>query len=181
VAVALAVAVPVALPVLVAQPLLPPPPAPPVPPTRDSGGTPLPETATPARADQPEETGLDARTGRILDPARFARWQRDQARRRQEELAALPTTTLAEVYLRARRELEQWIDREDNRDLVVAGDREAIGRDRGLLDLLEPYRCWGPVLMEKLRQHLTFLLDNRRRFYATGRGGVGGTCSGSVK
>jgi hypothetical protein len=182
VAVALAVPVPVALPVLVAQPLLPPPPAPPVPPTRDSGAAPLPDALTPSRTDQPpDETGLDAQTGRILDPARFARWQRDQARKRQEELAARPTTTLPEVYLQGKRELERWIDRDDNRDRILAADLDAIGRDRELLDVLEAYRCWGPALVEKLRQHLTFLLDNRRRFYATGQGGVGGTCSGSVK
>jgi hypothetical protein len=152
VAVALAIPVPPALPVSTEQP--------------------VPQSA---------EAGLDPQTGRIVDPARFARWQREQARRRQEELAARPTATLAEVYLQAKRELERWIDREQNRDRIVAGDLEALCRDRALLALLEPYRCWGPGLMAKLLQHLAFLLDNRRRFYATGRGGVGGTCSGSVK
>jgi hypothetical protein len=64
--------------------------------------------------------------------------------------------------------VERWIDLEQNRDLIVTGDLDAVRRDGGLLGVLEPYRGWGTGLMEKLWRHLEFLLDNRRRFYAAG-------------
>jgi hypothetical protein len=185
-------AVPVAGPILLALPIMveqaaapvttplpadtqapsPPPASEPVPvekPVRTPAITPLPVALASRRDDSPpEETGYDAQTGRILDAVRFTSWQRDQARKRQEELAGRPTTPLLEVYLQAKKDVERWVDGEQNRDLVVAGDLEVIREDGRLLDVLRPYRCWGPGLMEKLWQHLAFVVENRRRFYASG-------------
>jgi hypothetical protein len=128
----------------------------------------VPAVPVPCADPVPEEAGFDAQTGRIVDPVRFAGWQREQARKRREELAAHATKPLVEVYLQAKKDVERWVDREQNRDLVVAGNLEVIRRDGQLLEVLQPYQCWGGGLMDKLWQHLAFVIENRRRFYAAG-------------
>jgi hypothetical protein len=124
----------------------------------------------PAEATDPlpaaaRQQGLDPETGRILDPVADARWQRAQAKRRREELRTRPTISIAEVFLDAQRAIQDWVDAEANKPLVLGGDEEAIRNITSVQDLMRRYEPYGPVMQDKLWKRLFFLVDNRRQYY----------------
>jgi hypothetical protein len=119
----------------------------------------------PAAAVAPEQTGHDPETGQILDPVLFAGWLQQQSLERQKELASRPTATIEELFEQARRELERWVDLEENKPLILAGDRQVLRQDARLRAILQPYECWGAAMRARLQRHLDFLVENRRRFY----------------
>jgi hypothetical protein len=110
--------------------------------------------------------GFDPETGQILDAEKFARWQREQQLRKEQELAAQPTLTVYEAFIKARTEIQEWIDADVNKPIVVSGAVDAIKEQPGILAVMQAYAGYGPVMLEKLEKHLTFIVDNRRQFYA---------------
>jgi hypothetical protein len=113
----------------------------------------------------PEQSGLDPETGQILDPVAFALWQRAESQRCQEELDKQPIVSVAEAFLDAQRALQDWVDAEANKSLVASGDMEAIRKCSAVQELLARYEGYGPVMLEKLWKRLTFLVDNRKKFF----------------
>lgn len=75
------------------------------------------------------------------------------------------TETAQEAWHRARVTLDRWIDLDCNRDLVLAGDVEALQQDPDVRELIEPLQRFGTVLVDHLIQHLAFLAENRRKYY----------------
>jgi hypothetical protein len=148
----------------VPSPVPPPLPPPPAVPAVAPPALPSPVPAPPA-AGRPEQTGLDPTTGQILDPILFHHWLRQQSLERQQELASRPTPTIEELFEQGRRELERWVDLEDNKPLILAGDLQALRQDARLRAILQPYECWGAAMTARLLRHLEFLAENRRRFY----------------
>jgi hypothetical protein len=158
----------------------PPPPAPaadPVPASAPSPPVPVAEAPPeaipvplPAAAPAPavggaEQTGLDPETGQILDPVLFERWLRQESLERQKELASRPTATIEELFEQARRELERWVDLDENKPLILSGDGQILRQNGRLRAILQPYECWGAEMTARLLRYLEFLVENRRRFY----------------
>jgi hypothetical protein len=146
----------------VAQPRVVPPSAPPpsaVPPT----APPVP-TPSAAPADTPAETGFDPETGQVLDADKYRRWQKRQKEIKTEAPAA--GETVYEVFLRANRTLQDWIDQEMNRPLLTKG-LAAVRADAGIQALIASFGMWGQDFTNKLWQRLEFLVTNRLDFYAS--------------
>jgi len=111
-----------------------------------------------------EKPGYDPETGKILDPAAYARFQKAEAQRRQDELDKQPAVSVAEVFLDAQGALQEWVDDAANRALVMAGDMEPIRQSASVKELLARYDGYGSVMQEKLCKRLAFLVDNRKKF-----------------
>jgi hypothetical protein len=101
-----------------------------------------------------------------LNPPRPAQPPREEQRRRPEEPTAPSTATLPEIFRRAKREIQDWVDQDQNRAVVIRGDREAMWRDAGLQDVLRRYQRYGPEVADKLLRYLEFLVENRRQYYS---------------
>jgi hypothetical protein len=109
--------------------------------------------------------GFDPETGQILDAAKYAKWQKEQQRRREQEAQAQPAVSVYEAFLIARTAFQEWVDAEANKPLIVSGDFEAIRRLPPIDNLLRRYQGYGSVMLDKLCKHLGFLVENRRKFY----------------
>jgi hypothetical protein len=111
-----------------------------------------------------QETGFDPRTGLIVDPARFQQWK--VAKSGTPETAGPHTNAaLMEVFRKARREIEDWVDDDRHRGFIL--DRTpaqvvAIARVGGLLD---KYAAYGPEMRDKLLQHLALVVHNRQKYF----------------
>jgi hypothetical protein len=68
----------------------------------------------------------------------------------------------------ARRALRRWVDADANRPFVVTGDLEALHQFPALRQLFGGARRYGQETVDRLRRHLAFLVDNRRKFFAAG-------------
>jgi hypothetical protein len=112
----------------------------------------------------PRATPVTGKPG--LDPPRPAPPPSEHQRQRREGVAAPSTATLPEIFRRAKREIQDWVDQDQNRAVVVRGDREAMRRDDGLQDVLHRYQGYGPEVADKLLRHLEFVVENRRQYYA---------------
>jgi hypothetical protein len=122
----------------------------------------------PRRALTPADTGFDAATGRIIDAAKFRKWQKEHQKERNEALAKAPT--IQDVYIKARTDLSAWIDLEKNRALINSGDMEAIRQDPTLRKFMQANSRYGDEMIHKLWAHLEFMVENRRKYYyALGR------------
>jgi hypothetical protein len=111
--------------------------------------------------------GYNPETGQILDRQKFNQWQRAQQLRKQQEVqSAQPTVSVYEALLRARRDLHQWVDAEQNQDLIRAGNLDAIRGDSIVQGLVQSYQGYGPIMLDKLWKHLELLVENRRKFLA---------------
>jgi hypothetical protein len=119
----------------------------------------------PAPASRPEACGYDPDTGQILDPAAYARWRKDEEKHRQEEANRQPAVSVFEAFLAGRMALHGWVDADENKPVVVAGDVEAARRCPQLQATMEKYTGYGPIMMEKLSKHLAMLVENRQKFY----------------
>jgi len=158
-----------ALPPNVPSPAPPRPQPPPVPevPPAPAAQKPAPPSTVSAPAPPPskETMGFDPDTGQILDAARYAKWQKEEQRRRQEEAQAQPAVSVYEAFLIARTAFQEWVDAEANKSLILAGNLQAIRELPQIDGLLRSCAGYGPVMQEKLGKHLGFLLENRRKFY----------------
>jgi hypothetical protein len=130
--------------------------------------TPRPGQATPrAPAVSPESMGFNPETGQILDRQRFIQWQRAQQLQKQQEAQSVPpTASVYEAFLKARRDLHQWVDAEQNQPLIRAGNLEAVRRDPVVQGLVQAYQAYGETMLAKLWKHLELLVENRQKFLA---------------
>lgn len=110
--------------------------------------------------------GFNPDTGQILNAEVFARWQRAEQEKKDRALAAQPEVTIYEVFLRARWALQDWVDAEHNKPLIVSADLDAIKQDPQVQQLVCTYQGYGDTMIEKLWKHFGFLVENRRKFYA---------------
>lgn len=129
---------------------------------------PLAPPVSPAPPQPPvsaEPRGYDPATGRILDPVAYDRWQKAEAKHRQEEAQKQPTVSVTEVFLDAQRAIQAWVDDDANKPLVTSGDLDAIRRSASVQEVLRRFEGYGPVMQEKLRKRLFFLVNNRKKFF----------------
>jgi hypothetical protein len=139
-----------------ARPVTLPPGAPP---------PPLAQPVIPAAAggeDLLERMGIDARTGAVVDPEKFERWQDEQRRRHFGELPA-PAESDPDPFRTARRQLPAWLDLDKNQARLAAGDVEAVKRDPALQGFLAHFRRYGPEKAAHLAEYLDFLIEHRKR------------------
>jgi hypothetical protein len=80
------------------------------------------------------------------------------------EVAAETTKSVQEVFLDARKQLQDWVDDPVNRPLVLAADMGAIKGSDSVCALIQPYWVYGSVMQDKLWKHLAFLVENRKKF-----------------
>jgi hypothetical protein len=128
---------------------------------------PLATPVVPA-ADQRQERGYDPDTGQILDAVAYARWQKADAERRRDDQPPA-AESVAEVFLQAQRALQEWVDADANKALVMSGDRYAIRHCPSAVALMHRFDAYGPVMLSKLWARLFFLVDNRKKYYQATR------------
>ena len=109
------------------------------------------------------ESGFDANTGRIIDPEKFRRWQKEQQLKRNQERKDGPT--IQEVYEKARGDLSNWVDLDKNRRLILTADMEALRHDDSLRKFMHAHQRFGDEILHKLWHHLEFVVENRRKYY----------------
>jgi hypothetical protein len=138
------------------------PPAPP--PAAPAPATPPPLPAAPADKTV-RETGFDPKTGRIHDANQFRRWlrQKDAAR---AQTGGPTNLSLMEAFHQGRVAIDRWVDDEAHRHLVRHGELTEMENSAGVLDILDRFAGYGPVLRERLLQRLAFTVENRRKYYA---------------
>ena len=116
--------------------------------------------------------GFNPETGQILDAAAYARWQRAQQEKRHQDAQLQPAgPSVYEVFLEARRSLQEWVDAAPNKPLIMTGNGAALRQHPQVAVLLAAYLGYGPTMLEKLGKHLDFLIENRRKFYVAFGGG----------
>ena len=124
---------------------------------------PLPNATVDSLANKTvEETGFDPQTGKILDAERFRKWQKAA----HSKQTTLSNESLFEVFRKARTAIENWVDDDSRRPLILSGDLEAIKNDPQLLAILRQFQGYGSAMHDKLAQHLEFMVENRRKYYA---------------
>jgi hypothetical protein len=114
----------------------------------------------------PEEMGYDPDTGQVLDAEKYKRWTKAQKDVKTETSSSVGET-IYETFLRANNVLQEWIDDETNKTLLISGGNEAVKNDPVLRGLVLSFELHGKDLMNRLWQRLDFLIDNRRKFYAS--------------
>ena len=124
---------------------------------------PLPATPSQAEPASPETTGYDAETGQVLDAAKYARWRREQLTVKEQ-----PAMTVYEAFLTARQSLQEWVDAEASKPLVLAGDIDSIKQNPAVIALVQTYKGYGPTMVEKLSKHLDFIVLNNPRIEGAG-------------
>jgi hypothetical protein len=145
-------------PAAVARPVDLPPSAPP-PPLAQPVGTPPPLLSGAALL---EKMGLDPATGRVVDQAKFDRWQMEQQHRTGEELR-LPPGTDPDPFRTARKQLAAWMDLEKNRRRLAAGDVDGLKRDPALQAFLGHFARYGGQKLANLWQYVDFLIEHRMK------------------
>lgn len=113
-----------------------------------------------------EPTGFDPQTGQITDPAAYANWQRSQQQQRVRESQVQTGLSVYEVFLVARKSLQDWVDADENKALVMTSTPESIRTIPAVQELVQAHRGYGQVMLDKLWKHLDFLLENRKKFHA---------------
>jgi hypothetical protein len=86
-----------------------------------------------------------------------------------ESRAAEGPRPLQEIFESACVALRRWVDAPGNRPLIVAGDLDAIDRVPILRQFFAGVQRYGPDMSDRLRKHLAFLVDNRRKFFTAGK------------
>jgi hypothetical protein len=130
--------------------------------------TPVAPAAPPTpRKPTPEESGYDPDTGQVLDAAKYQRWQKAQKEVKTEVAAG---ETVYEVFIRANRALQDWIDLEANRPLLLGGIN-ACRNDPSLMALVASFDQWGQDFRDRFWRRVEFMVENRREFYSTKPGG----------
>jgi hypothetical protein len=141
---------------------VPAPPAPVAPP----GARPA-IAAPPIKRPSPQETGYDPDTGQILDPVKFKKWQREQQQLAEQAAASEPGETIYETFRRARNALSAWADLDQNQPLLIRGNMNEVRQDPEVHRMMQSYQAYSHELVRKLWDFLEFLVENRRKFYAS--------------
>jgi hypothetical protein len=112
-----------------------------------------------------DETGFDPRSGEIVDRAQFQKWK--QQKTNPSAPTHSPTNaSMMELFRRGRTAIENWVDDDDNKTLVLHGDATAIEGNPQLAAILADFDKFGPAMRQKLQAHLAFMIENRRKYYA---------------
>jgi hypothetical protein len=111
--------------------------------------------------------GYDPDTGQILDPVKFKAWQREQQKLREQTAAPDSGETIYETFRRARNILSAWADLDQNHPLLVRGNLNEVKQDAELRRIMQSYQPYGNDLVRKLGDYLEFLVENRRKFFAS--------------
>jgi hypothetical protein len=74
--------------------------------------------------------------------------------------------SLFEVFRKARTAIENWVDDDSRRSLVLTGDLNWIQKEPSLAAIFRQFQGYGSSMQEKLTQHLEFMVQNRRKYYA---------------
>jgi GYF domain 2 len=128
----------------------------------------FPEEASPQSEDELvdktiRETGFDPRTGKIVDPDQFHRWQKAEGAGSSQP--GRTNAAVLEVFRQARAAIEHWVDDEKNRSLVLHAELDEIEKNPALGTIFSRYAPFGKQMLDKLNRHLRFLVENRRKFY----------------
>jgi hypothetical protein len=113
-----------------------------------------------------EQTGFDLRTGEIVDPARFQKWKEEHPGS-STAAAAQTNASLMAVFHSARIVMENWIEQESNRALILRGDLQEIVSSPEVFALFHAHAQCGPVFLSKLAKHFVLLVENHRKFYTS--------------
>jgi hypothetical protein len=105
-------------------------------------------------------TAFDVQTGLIHDPK-----QPSCGRKSLKPAQGTTALSVQEAYLKAKRDLLDWLDLERNRPLVLAGALSTLEQDPALRRFLESQRRYGETLVKKLRDYLAFMLKNRQAYH----------------
>jgi len=109
-----------------------------------------------------QEIGIDLKTGQVLNPDKFRTWQKSA----HAQQPAVTNKSLFEVFRKARTAIENWVDEESCRQLILSGDLEKIKKDVQLMAIFSQFQGYGSPMQEKLANHLEFMVENRRKYYA---------------
>ena len=60
-----------------------------------------------------------------------------------------------------------WVDADQSRPLVARGAIDIIRSNPEVQRIIQAYLPHGPEMVQKLWKHLDFMVDNRRKFYAS--------------
>jgi hypothetical protein len=157
--------------------LEPPPPAPsPPPPPRHTAiataaqptilkPAPAPRALTVLAEKAIQESGFDPRTGQIVNPARFEKWKQEKDRPCDVAHGA-NNGSLMEVFRKARIAIENWVDDDKHQVLILGGEPVEWERDPALVAVLEQGAKYGDAMLQRLKTHLAFMIDNRRKYHA---------------
>jgi hypothetical protein len=108
--------------------------------------------------------GYDPDTGQVLDAEKYKRWTKAQKEVKTETAAV--GETIYETFLRANNTLQEWIDDERNKALVIQPSIDAVKNDPNFRALVLSFETHGKDLMNRLSKRVDFLIENRRKFYA---------------
>jgi serine/threonine protein kinase len=111
-----------------------------------------------------QQTGFNPRTGQVLDLARFQQWQLGKADSH-SGTSSHSNACLLEVFHTARREIEAWVNDERQRAFILNRTPARVVGIAEVGGLLRKYAEYGPVLKDKLMQHLAFVVETRQRYY----------------
>jgi hypothetical protein len=136
-----------------ARPPAPAPAAPTTPPPADAGDA----LAAKALAD----TGFDLKTGRVIDAAKFRRWQQQHARPAPNQPAAT-NAALLERFRAGRAAIEKWVADAKNRLRVLHADMDEIKKNPEVVAILQAHAKGGKEVQEKLLRHLEAVVRQRR-------------------
>lgn len=159
-------AVPAAIPVPVPPPdkavpiAQPAPPPTALPPTDKATKAAKQRTAHPLVEKVLHASGFDMETWQILDPVKFQKWKQQQA-----QSTPVSNASLFEVFRKARRAVEAWVDDEANRPCIMQTDIEEIKRLPAIVAILHGYANYGQPMQVKLVRHLEFMVENRKKYY----------------
>jgi hypothetical protein len=77
--------------------------------------------------------------------------------------------SIQELYYRAQAAIHAWADLEVNKPLILSGDCEALRHDLAVQVILRLVEKGGAAVVDRLRKHLEFVVENRKQYYvATG-------------
>jgi hypothetical protein len=111
--------------------------------------------------------GYDPDTGQVLDAERYREWQRRQREVKTEAPAEAEGMSIYELFRKASTALQNWIDDDAARPLVCVGALDRIKQEPEVLQIVRTYESCGPEVVAKLWARLEFLVDNRKKFYAS--------------
>jgi hypothetical protein len=114
-----------------------------------------------------EKPGLANGPGQSLDLGKAENLQPVEQAPKREEAATQGTEPIEAVFHKARTEIAAWVDREENLQLIMDGNMDTERQHPEALKLIDKYRTYGEEMVQKLWQHLEFMVENRRKFYAS--------------
>jgi len=79
---------------------------------------------------------------------------------------AISTASITKAFYDARNALAQWVDDDCRRNLILTADFEDLKKHPEIKAIIAQFRSYGPLMRDKLLNHVEFLAKNRRKYYA---------------